>query len=281
MNRACETPAGLMIWVWCRPRLWAWIPALSLLIGLLRAGMARWPVAMIIPGFTWIDPGVALVPLAGLFGGPAGAWAAAAGTLIGDALGGQWNAMTPWRAAGAGVWALSAMTLWDATFWSASPAPDHRPHWGPTLRGLWSIWPGALAAATVTAIGSDLLRLYAFPYALALHAIHHWVFSWVLGVSLYRILAREWTPAWGTWRSRAGLAPTDASMDLRRASLLLAGILLMAAGGELYARFAQGLRLLEPYILGLHAGPGVAWSALPGALVVATALGYPKRASRA
>lgn len=280
MNRMWETPAGLMLWVWTRPRLAVWIPALALLIGLCRGLMARWPAAMIIPGFMWIDPGVTLIPLAGLFGGPAGAWAAAAGTAAGDAIGGQWSALTPWRAAGAGLWALSAMTLWDATFWSASPAPDHRPHWGPTLRFLWTAWPGALAAAVITALGSDLYRLYAFPYALVLHAAHHWLFSWVIGVSLYRIISREWTPWWGTWRGRGGLSSTDASMNLRRAALLISGILLAAAGGAIHARSAHGLRMFEAYILGLHAGPGTVGAALPGLLITAAALALPDRRPR-
>lgn len=263
MNRWLTTSGGMLGTVWLRPRLALWIPALALLPALVRGGMAWFAPAMIVPHFIWIDPGVVLTPLLGMFAGPAGVWAAVAGSALGDGLGGEWGPLSVWRAVGMGLWALSAQMLWDATFWRASPAPAHRPHWGPTFRFLWCAWPGAVAAALCAALGSDLNRLYVFPYAFTLHAAHHMLFSWLLGVALYRIAAREFSPVWGTWRRRAGLGEAEASVSLGHAALLALLALGAAAASLAYARLGRGFNMFEPYVLGLHIGARLIWILSP------------------
>lgn len=270
-----HSPAGLLLRVWTAPRLVIWIPAMTAIIAVLHGFPARWPYAVVIPHFLWLDPGVAAIPLAGIFAGPAGVWAAAAGTGLGDMLAGQWGVMSGWRITGAAFWALSAHALWDATLWPESDCCAHRPRWGQSFRFLWSAWPGALAAAVWTALGADLNRLYPFPYILTILTLHHTGFAWMLGIAFYRMIARELMPHTGTWRALSGLKESDAPVSMFRASLLLCSMCGAATGGLIYARIAYRLNPFEIYVLGVHTGRGLLFAVLPFLLLAALGFLWP------
>ena len=94
--------------MWLYPRMVVWV-ILTVLAGVL----ARLPFAQvpIIPHYLDFHPGVVLVPLAGVFFGPAGAWGSLVASIIGDRLMGPWGAITLFRALGFFAFALSAQKM--------------------------------------------------------------------------------------------------------------------------------------------------------------------------
>lgn len=66
----------------------------------------------IIPGFTSVRPASALPVVCGLLFGPAGAWGAALGNVIGDVLGGTVNPASPFGFAGNLLFGMVGYKLW-------------------------------------------------------------------------------------------------------------------------------------------------------------------------
>ncbi len=184
--------------MWRTPRMVAWFVATTLLLLLVR--LVFFP-AKILPYTLDFNPGIVLIPLTGVFWGPAGAWGSAAAALAGDAAIGLWGPLSWFRAIGWFLFALTAKRLWDAyPFGLDALKAHHHPRWRRTIRFLVISWPGACVCAAWTALGTEMLKLYPFSYSVALLLVHHLVFTTLLGLALYRVFAREVVPHFGTWR---------------------------------------------------------------------------------
>ena len=270
-----HSPVGQLLLVWIRPRLLFWMAANAVVMTGAQC-LFRWLPA--IPHYLGFNPGIVLLPLAAIFWGPAGVWAAVAASVAGDWACGLWGPLTPWRAAGVFFAALSAQQLWDFTLLSGACGPAHLPRWGQTFRFLIAAWPGALIAATWCALGSELNRLYPFPYYFSLLAAHHLLFITVLGVAFYRVIARELIPWAGDWRELSKAGECEALVGPVRCSAILLGALGAPVAGVLVAATVYHMRLFEPFVLGTRCGPQIPWAVLPFLALLALALLVPCRA---
>jgi hypothetical protein len=146
--------------------------------------LARLPFAhfQIIPHYLDFHPGVILVPLAGVFFGPAGAWGSLAASLIGDRLMGPWGAISIFRALGFFFFALSAQKMWNFSFWFEVGHVKPSLSWSHTARFILVSWPGCALAASWQGLGSELLRLYPFIYVASLLMLNNMLFCTLLGL---------------------------------------------------------------------------------------------------
>lgn len=258
----------LLAFAW-RPRLWIWALAEAALLAAFAWLFGGLPL---IPNHLPLNPAVVVVPLAAIFGGPAGVWGAALGSLAADAACGLWDTLTPWRAAGFAIGALTAWRLWDASFSPHTGGPALRPRWGQTLRFLAACVPAAATAAAAPALGSELHGLYPFPYFFAISGLHHLVFMLLPGVALYRLIAREIVPRIGSWRGVPEGDDGGCRTSPRRTLAILAGALGAPAAALAVAVLVHRIPLFETAVLGTRSGPGVIGAALPFALLQLLAL---------
>jgi len=215
--------------------------------------LARLPFvhADIITFYVEFQPGIVLVPLAGVFWGPAGALGVLAASLIGDWLYGLWGPLSAFRAVGLFLFSYSAKHLWDYLHTRERSGRGLTPHWGQTMRFLLISWPGCFLAASWPAVGAEYLRLYPFPYIVALLLTHHLIFTTLLAPALYRILARELVPYFGCWREvlqdipSRPLSPLGARLHvLGGLGACVAGIL---GGGVFYRMWPTRASVLGTY----------------------------------
>ena len=242
-----RTTPGQLLLFWFRPTLvlWALVSA-GLMIG-IRWALRGWPL---IPNYLPFDPGFVIVPLAAVFWGPGGVWAALAGSLGGDAVSGLWGVLTPWRAAGGFFDALTAQQLWQARLVQEDGGPLHLPRWGQTLRFVLAAAPACLVAAGWPAVGADLHQRYPFVYYAGVLGGHYLIFATALGVSLYRIVAREVVAQTGEWREHLALDDGRSRVTFLRGALVLAGALGAPLAGWLTARAVGGFSGGAPQMLG-------------------------------
>ena len=216
----------------------------------------------LIPYYLEFMPAIVIVPIAGVFWGPAGALGVAAGSLAGDALFGFWGVLSPYRALSLFLYAYSAKQLWDYSMTRLGRRGGLDPNWGQTLRFVLVSWPGCFAAATWTGMGADMFRLYPLPYIASLLVVNNLLFVTLLGPAFYRILARELVPHFGCWRDVMG-DEAMTPMTGRGASIHLVGSVGGWVLGILVAGVVYGLWPTQAAVLGSTAGPGVKAVVLP------------------
>lgn len=84
-----------VVTMWRKPRM----VGLADLVAVFYAGLLLpFKEIQLVPGLTTLRPANFLPVVAGLLFGPAGAWGAAAGNVVGDVFGGTWNAVSPFGA---------------------------------------------------------------------------------------------------------------------------------------------------------------------------------------
>jgi len=132
----------------------------------------------VVPHYVDFNPGIALVPAAGCFLGPAGAVASMVASLVGDYLQDMWTALAVFRALGVFFFAMSASALWPIA---------RKAGW---LGYVVVNAVGCFAAASWTGVGSDLTRTYPFAYLSTVVLLHHAFFCLTIGPGLY-VLARN------------------------------------------------------------------------------------------
>ena len=229
----------------------AWFIISILMILLFRLPFA--PVQMM-PFYLEFNPGIALIPLAGVFWGPAGVWGAFAATLLGDGLLGMWSELSIYRATGFFMLALTAQQLWYEPLVRAQRERKHRIAWRSTLRFITVAIPGCMISAVWTGLGSELLGLYPFPYLASLVAVHHIALMTLLAPAMYRVMMTKLYPRWGTWQDVMQVNRYAHKGSTRRAVSLWVGSLGgYAAGCFAGASFYQ-IWPFEPYVLGTTCG---------------------------
>lgn len=259
--------------MWLYPRLIAWFLATVALLVLARLPFARF---QIIPHYLKFTPGVILVPLAGVFWGPAGAWGALAASLAGDRLTGMWGVLSPYRAAANFLFALSAQKLWDVSP-RGEASLTHAPSVSHTLRFLLAAWPGCFAAAGWVALGCEINGFYPFPYIASLALAHNLAFVTLTGAAVYRLTARTAAPRFGSWREVMA-ADAGPATDPLPALVIWVGSLGACAAGWLAGALIYRMGPFEPFVIGITCGAWVEALVIPFlAVQVLGALGWPGR----
>ncbi len=240
-----------LLTMWMNPRLLGWF-ALTAFLGVI----ARFPFAhfQIIPHYLDFHPGVVLVPLSGVFFGPAGAWGSFAASLIGDRLMGPWGAISIFRALGFFFFALSAQKMWNFSFWLEVGHLKPLHTWSHTARFILVSWPGCVLAAAWQGLGSEMLRLYPFTYVASLLALNNLLFCTLLGLPLYRLMAGLWVPRFGTWNEALGKNAGPGSPSIRNLIFIAGGAVLSLLGGFYISGLAYHIGPLEPFALGASTG---------------------------
>ncbi len=226
--------------MWKYPRMVAWFLVTVVIIVLVRLPFIH---TQIIPYYVDFNPGIVLVPIVGVFLGPAGVWGCFVASFVGDSLMGMWGPMSIFRGIGYFLFALSAKRLWDA--YPSGAARGYAPVWRATFRFILFAWPGCLIAAAWSALGAEILDLYPFVYVFFLQLMNHLLFVTILGVALYRIFARDFAPYFGTWRSYLAKDVMILPLSCYGVILLVIGSLGACLAGLSIGRFVYGISLFQ------------------------------------
>ena len=245
--------------MWLYPRMVVWV-ILTVLAGVL----ARLPFAQvpIIPHYLDFHPGIALVPLSGVFFGPAGAWGSALASVAGDAMFDMLDGLSVFRALGFFLCACAAQRGW-AVFSDFDNPQGKNTTWARTLRFIFTSWPACFIAAVWQALGLEWLRVYPFIYIASILALNNLLFCTLLGLPLYRLMARHWVINFGTWRRIMSRSPLPGATSPVSAALILIG----AFGAGLVGWYVSGacyrVHLWQPFVLGTHTGQWLVWAIAP------------------
>ena len=245
--------------MWAYPKMAS--RSLISFVVILAARLVFWP-AQLIPFYLDFNPGIFLVPLLASGWGPSAVWGAVAAALVGDAITGLWSGMSAFNAAGVFTMGWIAQATWDH--------PRHttagNPGWPETLHFITVSWCGAFALAAWQGLGAEIMRLYAFPYFCSVALVHHLFFCTLLGVSFYRIAARDYFSRFGNWRQlmrrRAGHPLRD-----RARIWLWIGALGAATIGILSGWIFFHIPPWPPLTLGITCGPVIEALVIPFLLV--------------
>ena len=240
-----------MVWssfiVWVRhPRMVAWFLFVAVAWMAVRLPFAR---VYFLAGVAEFTPGFVLVPLAGLYAGPAGVAGIVAGTLLGDLALGQWGVMTGYRVVAYGLGAVYMMVLSNPGWLTGGRD-------GALRIGL-ALVPVCLSAAAWIAVGGSLQRLYPFAYLLALNAAQFLVFAGLFAPAAVRLLAGDWVPRFGTWREVMGLSGDGADPSIRVEVLIWTGAVLACVLGAVLSGWVYGVWPIGRPWLGRHTGAWV------------------------
>jgi len=190
-----------------------------------------------IPYFAELQPAIVVVPIAGAFWGPAGIWGCFVAMLLGDLVMGMWGPLTPFRCIGVTLFALSCQRLWSCWPSADATTPEMLPIWRRTFRFLCATAPGCFIAATWPATAAETLKYYPFPYFSSLLLLNNLFFCALLGPALYRFMAREIVPYFGTWHDI--MQPDDEATHMHGGRAAL--VVLAALGAYIAGVFAAGL----------------------------------------
>jgi len=207
----------------------------------------------IIPGHLRFNPGIALVPVVGIFFGPAGACGVFVGSLLSDVIMGQWGPLSFFRGFGVFFFALGTQQLWDISFGHKKVSHTPNDSWVAVLKYIFVAWPGCFVDAAWRALGSELLRDYPFVYILSLVLLLNLLFCTLLGAPLYRLMAGKWTSCFGTWRDY------DKSKE-RKSGSIVTTFIVFSAGivacltGLFASHIFYNIGPFLPFILGTSTG---------------------------
>ncbi len=219
-------------------RMWRYSTMIVLTVltaGLFAAVLIPFKGLPLIPGLTELRPANVIPVVFGLLFGPAGAWGAAFGNLIGDFFG------TLGIGSFFGFWGNFLAAYLPYKLWQERPLESPRQHW---LRFLGAVLLGAWGCALVVSFGLEAFKL--LPYSIIALAVfmNNAVIALILGPLLLRLLAprvNRWDLYWLELMDREDRHPGPAP----RLGLVLAWL---GAGGG----FGLGLALST----GLLAWPG-------------------------
>jgi energy-coupling factor transport system substrate-specific component len=205
--------------------------------GLFAAILIPFKGIPLIPGLTELRPANVIPLVFGLLFGPAGAWGAAFGNLIGDFFG------TLGPGSFFGFWGNFLAAYLPYQMWRGRSLTSLGAH---RLRFVLAALLGGISCALVVSFGLEALKLLPFSIIAIAVFLNNVVIALILGPFLLKLLAprvSRWDLAWEELMTpedcRAGPAP--------RLGLALAWV---GAGGG--------------YLLGLGVSTGlVAWTALP------------------
>ncbi|MEW6386419.1 MAG: QueT transporter family protein [Thermodesulfobacteriota bacterium] len=236
-------------------RMWQYSTMVVLTVltaGLFAAILIPFKGIPLIPGFTELRPANVIPLVFGLLFGPAGAWGAAFGNLIGDFFG------TLGVGSLFGFWGNFLAAYLPYKMWRNRPLVQLQ---GQRLPFVLAVLLGGLSCALIVGFGVEAFKLLPFSLIVAAVFINNVLIALLLGPVLLKLLAprvSRWDLYWGELMDPEDRAPGPAP----RLGLILAW--LGAAGG-----FALGLALT----LGLMSWPGYSLATLLAPFLILLLLG--------
>lgn len=192
---------------------------------------------VLIPGFIGIRPANVIPVLSGVFFGPAGAWGAMAGNLIGDVFGGTWSAGSLFGALGNFLLGLLPWMLWNSL---GLAGEDFRGFNRKEKQGglvlnfiLLSLVASAACSLTI-GWGLELLGFFSFREVDLVLLLNNAGMDVVLGTPLFLLLGQSLGKKKALWGQ--GTEPSKSLPKVRPGGLLAAGASL---GGFLGAAIAS------------------------------------------
>ncbi len=207
------------------------IVLLSLTAGLYTALLIPFKALVIVPGLTEIRPAVVIPVICSLFFGPAAAWGAAFGNLIGDFFG-MFGPASLFGMLGNFLFGYLPYRVWlqaDTQTVRLSSARDF-------ARYFVAASSASLACAVTIAWGVDLLGLFPFVALANLIAINNLLVTLVLGPILLRLLSPRFQ-AWGLLYQRIlkdQVGPSSRVAHLTGITLVYAGALVALVSANLH-----------------------------------------------
>ncbi len=200
-----------------------------------------------IPHYVPFEPWVAIIPLAGLLWGMAGALSCATAVLAGDAMAGMWGSMSIYRALASLLLALNARHL-SSCFGGIFMKPDIQLSFADALRFILISVPGCFAAAACVGLGAEWHRLYPFPYVATITLMNHLVFLTVFGVVLIKVVVPRTVLF-------LGMLPVTGQADGPGSGNII--LIIGAAGsyfGGLMISRAYDMNAFTPVVIGTYGG---------------------------
>ena len=240
------------IQMWAYPRMVAWFLFGTFLLILARCPFAATPV---LTGLIEFRPSVVLIPMAGIYAGPAGILCVLVASPLGDGLVGLWGPLTPVRAVASGLAAWMAHRLWDSVGQAKDATQCFSWEW---VRYVLVSLPSLMALGAWPALVGAMLRLYPFSYLLGLHLVLDVLFLLLLAPLVCTAAERWWQPAFGTWRSVMRNDGEMTGYSLFGDTLIWVGGLAACALGLLTSGLVYGTWPWDSYVLGQTDG-WVSW----------------------
>ena len=233
----------------------------ALTAAVYAAVLIPFKIATLIPGFTEIRPAVAIPVVFGLLFGPAGAWGAAFGNLIGDFFG-TLGAGSLFGFLGNLFYGMVGYKLWGRMGPVSSGDPPHLRSARQLLEfGIVALVSSAVCAATI-GWGVEVLGLFPFAVLGSIIAVNNLVVTLLLGPVLLWLLYPR-VARWGLLWTEI-VPPGDRSRGTApRLGALLIGL---GALGALVSGLALSTGLYGAPLLafgGGTVGTGVVWGVLP------------------
>ena len=223
----------------------------ALTAALYAAVLIPFKIATIVPGFTEVRPGVAVPLVFGLLFGPAAAWGAGIGNLIGDVLGGTFSLGSIPGFAGNFLFALAPYKLLGPP--PTGTALTSGAAWRTTGRFVAAAFPASAVCAATIAWGVDLLGFVPFAILGPVIFLNNLVVGIVLGPVLLRLLlprVAAWHLLWSDIMTPAVLHPDRVRLGRALIWAGAVGMLLvgLAAKGGLGGTLVAGTGVL-PFLL--------------------------------
>jgi energy-coupling factor transport system substrate-specific component len=237
--------SGPMREVW---RMWNYSTMVVLTVltaGIFAAILIPFKGIPLIPGHTELRPANVIPVVFGLLFGPAGAWGAAFGNLIGDFFG------TLGVGSFFGFWGNFLAAYLTYKFWGEIPLADLSRH---LPRFIGAVVLGAWACALVIGYGVELFKLLPFSVIALAVFINNAVIALILAPFLLKLLeprVSRWDLAWTEQMDPEDRVPGPA----RRLGLILVWL---GAGGGYLGGLALAFGLLSPPGL-----PGLSLTLIP------------------
>jgi len=245
---------------WRFPRMVVWCLFITLSWTLIRLPFAR---VYFLPSVAEFLPGFVLVPLAGIYAGPAGVTGILIGTLLGDALTMTWSGMTGFRCLAFTLGSLYAMVLWPAG--TSDPSGADRPPafaWKCTifLRFLLLGIPICLTVSAWISLGGSVQRLYPFAYLVGLNLMSNLLFYVLISPAAFWLLSVEWAPRYGNWREVMAVDSPYRRSSWGRNVLIWSGGISACFLGFLFSAIVYDVWPTSTTWMGRHTG---AWVTAP------------------
>ncbi len=229
-------------------RMWNYATMIVLTVltaGLFAAILIPFKGIPLIPGITELRPANVIPLVFGLLFGPAGAWGAAFGNLIGDFFG------TLGIGSLFGFWGNFLAAYLPYKIWQDRPLSE-LPRYLPRFFG--AVLLGAMSCALMVGFGLEIFKLLPFSIIAVAVLVNNGLVSLILGPLLLRLLAprvSRWDLAW-----REQMDPEDRPAGAApRLGLVLAWL---GSGGGYATGLVLGLRLVS-----LPGLPSLAWVLAP------------------
>jgi energy-coupling factor transport system substrate-specific component len=171
----------------------------ALTAAVYAAVMIPFKIATIIPGFTEIRPAVAIPIVFGLFFGPAGAWGAAMGNIIGDIFGGMLTIISVFGFVGNFFLGFLGYKLSEKWGWLSTGEGMELRSFKGYMQFFFIVLLSSAACATIIAWGMDAFKIFPFAVFVSIVFLNNLIMPAVIGPFLFWLLnprLERWDLIW-------------------------------------------------------------------------------------